>query len=243
MRQILYAILLIALTGSVQAEMRTWTTSDGQTFEAEYVSSSGDKIILRTDRGKTKRFQRSLLSPEDIEYVELTNPPAFNVDFFQQSSQMIIKSPPDEYFTQFAPPKILNYVFGAKIKQISANSYNQELCIEFFAIGGEVWGNKLILLDRQQSYFTPNKENNRSHKFSSGRTVRLIEYEMYGASRGRKYFGNLVTVTDKRGEIIAYTTSNEWLFENLENLKELPINAYFDKTCTRTYPTPPKLYY
>ncbi len=243
MRRIIYTVMFVALAGAIQAEMRTWTSSDGKTFEAEYVSSSGDKMILKDARGKIKKIPRAQLSPEDIAYIELSNPPEFKVDFFQQSNQLIIKMPPSNYFAQLPPPKILNYVFGAKIKQISSKKYNHTLRIEFFAIGTEVWGNKFILFDRQESAFTPGKENDRSHKFSSEKTIRTIQYDLRGASRGRKYHGNLVTVKDERGEIIAYSASNSWLYDNIENLKQLPLGAYFDKTCTRTYPTSPKLWY
>lgn len=236
-------VILVALAGSAHAEMRTWTGSDGNTFEGEYISSSGDKIILKDARGKTKKIPRAQFSPEDIAYIELTNPPEFKVDFFTKSNQLILVVPPDIQFTQLPPPKILDYVFGAKIKQSSSKDYNHVLRIEFFAIGAEVWGNQYILLDRQESSFTLSTENNRSYKFSSEKTVRMIQYDLYGASRGRKYYGNLVTVTDERGEIIAYSASNEWLYRNIENLKQLPLGAYFDKTCTRTYPTPPKRYY
>ena len=52
--------------------------------------------------------------------------------------------------------------------------------------------------------------------------------------------GNLVIVTDKRGEIIQYSASKAWLWENIENLKRLPVGAYMDKTCARAYPTSPK---
>jgi len=50
----------------------------------------------------------------------------------------------------------------------------------------------------------------------------------------------LVTVTDEREKIIAYQTPNKWLFENLENLKNLPVGTYMDKTCTHPHPTQPK---
>ncbi len=36
------------------------------------------------------------------------------------------------------PPKILDYVFGATLKQTSAGLYNHELKVEFFAIGEEI---------------------------------------------------------------------------------------------------------
>jgi hypothetical protein len=127
------------------------------------------------------------------------------------------------------------------MKQISARPYNHELRVEYFAIGAErkTYGDKFILLDRGESSFTPTTANQRSHEFK-GKEVEVMEYLYDDDYRGRKYDGYIVTVTDVRGEIIAHSETSAWLFENLENLKKLPVGAYFDKTCTRTFPTRPK---
>ena len=67
-----------------------------------------------------------------------------------------------------------------------------------------------------------------------------MEYSLEGQMRGTRPDGNLVTITDSRGQVIQYKASNAWLWENIENLKKLPGGAYMDKTCTRAYPTSPK---
>ncbi|MEA2068129.1 MAG: hypothetical protein U9P12_02905, partial [Verrucomicrobiota bacterium] len=64
--------------------------------------------------------------------------------------------------------------------------------------------------------------------------------DLYGDVRGTTYYGHLVVVTDSRGKIIAHDASNEWLFENLENLRKLPVGKYMDKTCTRAFPSSPR---
>ncbi len=73
----------------------------------------------------------------------------------------------------------------------------------------------------------------------------LIGHDTVGReARGCKYSSYLVVVTDSRGDIIAHKTPKKWLFENYENLKEIPVGRYIDKTCTRVRPTRPKtLYY
>ena len=53
------------------------------------------------------------------------------------------------------------------------------------------------------------------------------------------YGGYLIVVTDERGKIIDYGTSHEWLFENLEKLKKIPVGRHFDKTITRVHPPRP----
>lgn len=43
--------------------------------------------------------------------------------------------------------------------------------------------------------------------------------------RGQKFADGLVVVRDERGEVIAYNTTKNWLYDNLEKLGELPFNA------------------
>ena len=215
--------------------MRIWIGTDGKELEAEFVTVIGGKAVLKDSRGRLRKMPLAQLSAEDREFIELANPPEFNIDFSRKSSQSIIKMSP---LNKTPPPKILDYVFSARLKQISAGLYNHELHVEFYAVGAERFGDRYILLDRQESRFTPTKENQQSHEFS-GKTVRLTSYELFGDFRGNKYSTYLVVVTDSRGKIIAHKTPSKWLFENLGNLGQLPVGCYLDKTCTRVFPTRP----
>ncbi|MDF7800125.1 hypothetical protein P4C99_11670 [Pontiellaceae bacterium B1224] len=51
--------------------------------------------------------------------------------------------------------------------------------------------------------------------------------------------GYLIIVTDKRGEIVTYKASNEFLYENRENLRKLIPNTHFNKECVRVIPARP----
>ena len=220
---------------SIDEKMRSWTGTDGKVLDAEFVATISGKAVLKDSRGRQRKIPLDRLSPEDRKYIELTRPPAFNIDFSKKSSQYIGKMSP--YNGRF-PPKVLDYVFSTRLKQISAGTYNHELHVEFFAIGAENFGDHYILLDRQKSRFTPAKKDQKTHEFS-GKTVRLTSYELYGDFKGTKYSGYLVVVTDARGKIIHHQASSKWLFENLDNLRRLPVGRYMDKTCTRVFPTRP----
>jgi len=215
--------------------LRTWTGMDGKTIEAEYVTVMGRKAVLKTAKGKQKKIPLAQLSAEDLEYIELSNPPKLNIDFSA-------KSTPVFSVVDGGPPGIIvarDYCAKVKLKQTSAGAYNHMLCVEFFAIGKEIDGNKHVLLDRQESCFTPTAENHRSHSFS-GKTVQIRDFVIFErhnpTHRGQKPYGYVITVTDSRGKIIQHEESNPWLFENLENLKRLPVGAYMDKNCLRTFP-------
>ena len=216
-----------------------WTRSDGKSFEAEYVSVIGGKAVLKTSQGKILKVPMANLSAKDSEHIELINPPKFALDFVKLSDNQ-----PNRYkaspFNNRPPPRVNDFTFGAKAQQRSAGKYNHELTLEYFAIGKERLGNKYVLLDRQSNTFIPTTENGRSHSFN-GDPIEMIEFFNFdNQPRGIRPGGNLITLTDRRGQIIQYSASKSWLWENIENLKRLPVGAYMDKTCTRGFPTSPK---
>lgn len=215
-----------------------WTASNGEEFEAEYISVIGDQAVLKTAQGKQLKIPVAKLSAEDREYIELLKPPEFAIDFVKLSDGQLgrYKMPPG---SNALPPRSNDFSFGAKVKQRGSGDYNHELTIEYFAIGKERLGDRYVLLDRKSSTFTPTKKNGKSHSFKS-EPIEFIEYDYDDQPRGVRPDGNLITITDKRGEIIQYSSSKAWLWENMDNLRKLPLGAYMDKTCTRVYPTSPK---
>jgi hypothetical protein len=221
--------------------LRTWTMTDGKTVEAEYVSTIGSKVVLKSAKGKQVRITWETLSQEDRDHVELTNPPDFNIIFTKQSNQRIIETTP---FLSEVPPQTFDWTFGVKLKQTSANRYNHAVTAEIFAVGQQFQDDrKYILLDRQATSFTPTKANQRSHVFKSPQTIETSSYRLKIQQIGRKYMGYLVLLKDERGKIIQYAASNEWLYEHHENLEGLPLGAFFDRTCSRVHPSGPKRWY
>ena len=222
--------------------MRVWTTGVGKQFEAEFIAVMGDKVSLKTARGRQQKVPLKELSSEDLEYIELADPPKFNIDFVRTTSAVMdrYQLSPMELQWNAPSPRVNDYTFGAKVRQTGARPYNHELTVEYFAIAREMIGDKFILADRGSSTFTPSAENKRSHSFLGEKPIEFVEYELDGIMRGKKFYGSLVTLTDKRGVIIAHSASSPWLWEHIENLKKMPVGRYMDKTCTRVHPTSPK---
>jgi len=225
--------------------LRTWASASGKKFEARYVTRMGDKVVLKDSRGKQRKIPLSKLNEEDLLYVELANPPKFNIDFTKLSKQIILDQSP--YSVDVAGdwlPRRYEYVFGAKLKQMSANEYNHNLHVEFFAIGAEIDGDNYILLDRQESDFMPTKENKRFYEFYGDPIyMNVRDWSVISMYRGQKYGGYLVVVTDERGKIIDTASSSKWLPEILSQLRALPIGKHFDKTGTRVAPPRPIHWY
>jgi len=224
-----------------EPKIHVWTTVDGKQLEANYVSRTGDKVVLKTAKGRQLKVPLDKLSPEDLEFIDLLNPPKFTIDFIKLSNSQLgrYQLSPMELQWNVQPPRVNDFTFGAKVKQRGAGAYNHELTVEYFAIGKELIGDKYILLDRGSSTFVPSKENGFSHSFK-GDPIEFVEYDVSGELRGRRPDGNLVVLIDKRGRVIQHSASKSWLWENYDKLKKLPAGAYMDKTCTRTYPTSPK---
>ena len=54
------------------------------------------------------------------------------------------------------------------------------------------------------------------------------DYVVNGQRRGKDYACYLVVVTDTRGKIIAHQTPREYLYRNLDNLRNIKVGWYFD---------------
>jgi len=219
---------------------RTWTFEDGKTLEAEFMTIVAGKVVLKNKKGKQLKFPVGQFSPEDRRYVELENPPDFQINF-SKTSELIPPQQRETYLAYTDMVRQYKYVFGTRLKQSTTKSYPHELRVELFAFGEEVDGDNYILLDRQQSTFIPSKENQGFHEFYSLKPVRIQTRAIRSAApmRGTKYGGFLITITDERGKIIQYKTSHDWMIDILENLKDFPLGKHFNKKGIRVCPPRP----
>ncbi|MDF7799036.1 hypothetical protein P4C99_06150 [Pontiellaceae bacterium B1224] len=223
---------------SVENETRIWTLGDGNNIAGRFVTRIGDKAVLTDEQGRQRKVPLTQFSEEDRVYMELAQPPKFNFDFSKSSKQRFFK---ESIFIEGVRwlPKHIDYTFSARIKQTFAGDYNHQLKVEFFAVGEEIEGDNYILLDRQESHFTPTRENKRSHSFS-GATVGLRESVNFTERRGQKYGGYMIVVTDQRGVIIDYAASHAWFPGILPLLRSLPLGKHFNKAGVRVSPPRPE---
>ncbi len=220
-------------------DMRKWVLADGTEFKACYRSKMGRSIIMQDAKGTQKKIDIDRFSPDDIESLELENPPKFKLNFKNKSSKLNYS---DRYLLTDMPV-ILLYEFGVSVEKRSTGEYKHDITIEFFSIASQrSHNNKFILLDRYSSSCVLSKANDYSHEFWSPRVSELDEYSFRGLeSRGKKYKGYLLIVTDKRGKIIDYKASSEWLMENVDELRKRSIGSYIDNTCKRVFPGRPSV--
>jgi hypothetical protein len=225
--------------------MRTWTPASGQTVEAEYVKILFDDIILKDANGGELRIPLADFSGEDLKYIELANPPKLSLDFMKSAHQDFIPTSP---FLAKDPITRLTYQFGGRVKQKDAKTYEHPLTMEIYAFTQQRYDpDKYHLISKFKTPpFVMSKANGRRYEYTYPKTYPLITYELYVGylnwrePRGETFAESLMLVRDERGEIIAYNTTKNWLYNNFDKLEELPVGAWLDKKCKRVHPTAPK---
>lgn len=230
-------IVCIFLHGSAMAEPRGWTLNNGKTVEAELLTIVGQKVSLKTLKGKVIKVPMSDFSAQDLEYIQLVTPPKLDLSFSKSSKARIF---PDTLSNEIPTSGYHN--FKAIIKQKSARPYRFELTAELFVIGREKIGDKHTLLDYQKAVFT--LEDGSSSVFElPSRQVELMQFVQNGQLMGEEYAGYMIIVTDIRGEVIAHVTRRDEWFVFADKLRKLPVGKYFDEEGERCFTTPVKRWY
>lgn len=223
------------------AEMRSWTTRSGDVLEGEYVSVHFDQIELQTPSGTRLKIPLEAVSEEDRKYVELANPPQLTVDLLESADQVFIK--PSPIWANSSPITQLKHSFGARIKKTSLNEYPHDLTVEVFAFSQQVYdpGKYHLIFRSKSDPFRLTPEDRYRYEYRVDKDIPLSRYLLSGKyPRGQKLAESLILVRDERGEIIAYNTTKNWLYQNLEKLMTIPVGGWMDKTCTRRHPTSPE---
>ena len=248
MRNLVFILSIFLACGSSYAESREWTTLDGRSFKAEFSLRMGSDAVFKTEQGKQVRIPVDQLSKTDQKFIMLETPPDLEMSFSRTTDKR--RYPVGYNGNETKNPTAFYNQFMVKIRQRSAGEYNLPLHLEYFVIGEEVDGDNYILLDHQELDFTLTTKNKRTY-VAQGDPVQIINYtwiEKVGSplvmERGEKYGRYLVIITDTRGDIVAYRTPSDWLFDVAENLRTVPVNRHFDKTGTRVGPPrPPTRHY
>ncbi|MEI6891459.1 MAG: hypothetical protein V5783_04720, partial [Pontiella sp.] len=231
----------VAEEAESESLMRLWTLNNGKTFEAEYVTTMGDKLVVRTARGKQVKVPYGDISPEDIAFIQRSNPPEFDVGIVRSSKSFKIKMSAYALKRDQIPPRVLDWTFGAKVRQKGLGDYPFELKLEYFIFAQQYLDpNKYWFLDYQSSVYTPTPENEGSYRFTGDGITRLFDFDLVGQRRGHKLSKTLVLLTDSRGEIIAHSSTANWLIDNLDELRKRKVGDYIDQSCKQVYASGPK---
>jgi len=188
---------------SAQAEMRVWTDGTGKTVEAEFVRTTGDKVVLKKANGNEIKVSLDSLSEKDRRYAILQAPPRIEIAV-STSVDRSNKTGGSNYGPgrQMQQEAITAKV---KIEKASSASYEPPLEAELYLIGEFEQSAKIVILDRTKSPFSFAGDNGNEHVFES-REVKLTQFEA-GRQMGVEYEGYLAMVSDKKGNILEMKTS------------------------------------
>lgn len=243
----LAVLFWLAVTCSVhskEAPSRIWTLKDGRSVEASYIVIIGDSVMLKTSKERQIKIPVVQLCDEDRLFLELSRPPALEIDFIRNLNTVTFS---EGYYGSFPREPEQHGNFGLRIKQTSTGSYLHPLKAEMYVVGQQIGvsDKKCFLLDRQEFPFSFPESGKKEVQFMSERSVRLENWHFeYKDSRavdhGELYYGYLIVVYDTRNEVVAVQTSKVWLEKSLENLKKINVGNFFGKDCVRCFPGRPK---
>jgi len=244
--------LVAIMVGTVlcaHAEVRSWSSSSGQTIEGEYVSVVFDNVVIKDAQGKEIKVPLELLSKADQEYVQLQNPPRLQIDYddYGTTPEEITADPWESNsggMNLNHPVYFINARFGARVKQASSGVYTLPMTIEMYVFTRQYMDpDKLHLIAHKRSpQFTLTKENGRKFEWLD-KTKHLIVYHNLQSQwpRGevlRKDY--LILVRDMAGNIVDYNASGEWMYKYYDRLKELPVGAWLNNKAERVHTTQPQ---
>ena len=220
-------------------EKRVWTSITGETLEATFRTMMGETAVLEADHGRQIKFPFDQLIPEDQELIQLINPPEFRLNL--RKSRKKLPYPEISPYSGGRPLKFYDFTFGVGATQTSADrGYDFEIKVEYFVVGHELVGDQYQLLDHRTASFNPADYKGETFEFRGDSVrVRQIAYRDTNHMRGTEYFGYLIVLTDKAGDIISYEASHDFLFRNLFKLRELKPGNFFNDRFDRDYPTQP----
>ena len=195
------------------AAMRTWTSTNGQTIEAEYVRHSVGKIVLKRADGKEIAVPASYLSKEDQAYANKLVPPRLKLDFSKRALTTA------EYYDDHRQ----QIRFTVKIEKTSRLPYDGKLKVELFVLGENLGsGGKSMLLRKVWTDVELSNEPDDVLELTPEPIV--VHYDDQGGSGwnieyGTKYDGYAFFVFDENGNMLGSRASSKNLERQLANLR------------------------
>lgn len=206
MRYICFVLLFAAVCA--QAEMRTWTSQAGDTFEGEMIRESGPDVVLNGIDGRSIKVPFSGLSDEDQEYVRFNRPIELKIEISIRKNE--IETPPSQSqmisdsHTVGGGTQVSGNYPQVKIKK-GVKPIDKQLDVYVLVFGPD---RRLIVHDRIENIQFSDEDN----YFVGAFTNAIFQLINYGST--------LVLVVDKKGNIVANdaTQKSELKALNLEEL-------------------------
>ncbi len=223
MGRIVFGIVVFSVlrVGVSCAESRIWTSKKGDAIEAEYVKMFGDKVVLKTNKGKTLKVSVAGLCAADREYLASVVPPRIEVIVDVDVNRETESS---------------GYSYERKSEAIKCSvilkKTNQEPCSRKFTAHIYVFakkerGNTRWLISCVKESVSFADENVAQFKTPVAR-VQYINAG-YIDNQGFRYEGYLVVVADDAGQVVAMESNQGKYEKNWSKIKDANKGAQFDR--------------
>lgn len=224
-------IMIILLLGmswalSLHAETRIWTSTKGDSIEAEYVKMFAGKVILKTAEGKQLKVPVSGLCSADKAWLANAIPPKIKITVDTDKDRDTLDSYSSEYGTYNYEKKAETTKCTAVLKQTNKEPSNREFIARMYVIGKQT--NRDL---REVISYAEHEFSFKSSKTTQFKTAPVtVEYTKsnYAQNRGARYEGFLVLVEDKEGNIVAVESSQTSYEKNAHKFKAAKKGTEFD---------------
>jgi len=223
MKQIVWCAVFLSIlwAGVSHAEMRIWTSKKGSTIEAEFVTVSGDKVILKKLSGKTVKVPISGLIEADREYLASTIPPKIKLSVDVD----IDKSKP--YESEWSVHTRQEMKCYAEIEQKNKEACNQKLTAVVYVFVKSVTTHDLAVVIHEEKKFS--FEDKKTFSINA-RSPSVDHYDAeYSNKRGWKYEGYLIYVMGENGKIVASDASRNSFQKHLNLISKAEKYSVLDE--------------
>lgn len=212
----------------VLAEFRTWKDKNGNSIHAELVKKFGSKVVLRDKKGKIYKLDPAKLSKEDQLYL---NPPPpkpppkknFNLDMVKRSTQLPLAQ--QERGDNKTQSYVWEFSFRAECITFEAQSHGLKGAL---LVVGEDEKSNYVVIDKVEGPLQP-AEGYAGQLEGEVRKLTTVKNKDGKMIKGTKYEGFLILLYSSADELLQYSCSHSFLYDNRDKLLALPIGTRFTK--------------
>lgn len=215
-------LLMVVCAGVSAAEMRTWTSKNGDTIEAEFDSMfAGTKVLLKTADGRVLKIPVDGLCAADLEYLAAVVPPKIDITVDvdkNRNSEFAV----DGYKRNRETIKCTVF-----IKKKNKYPCSREFKTHFYVFAEKLNGDLYWLISCASHSLSFNDGEN---TFSFKSTPASVEWQdmTFADNRGFKYEGYIVVVEDDAGNVIAMESTRDLYENNWNKIRGAAKGAQFD---------------
>lgn len=219
MKRIVFLVLCAGVFVSL-SQARVWTSNKGDTIDAEYVKMFGNKVVLKTNEGKTLKVPVAGLCVDDRKYLASIIPPKIdigvNVDIDSNT-----ETSGSSYERKSETVKCV-----VELKKTNPEPCSRKFTAQIYVFARKEKSDMRWLISHAEHSNGFIDENIVQFHSPSA----LVEYSKSSSgNRGFRYEGYLVVVEDDQGQVVAMESNKEKYETNWSKIKNTRKGSRFDR--------------